>query len=111
MHKCRQNDILKSKKFKNWGIILGSLGRQGKLSLLQKIKRHILQMNLTVELFVMSELLPNIINKINHIDVWIQIACPRLSIDWGIIIIYVYVYIFLIFTFQKVCNNYKCMAF
>jgi 2-(3-amino-3-carboxypropyl)histidine synthase len=31
----------------------------------------------------MSEIFPQKLEKFPQIDTWIQIACPRLSIDWG----------------------------
>ena len=31
----------------------------------------------------MSEIFPSKLNLISSIDVFVQIACPRLSIDWG----------------------------
>jgi 2-(3-amino-3-carboxypropyl)histidine synthase len=34
-------------------------------------------------LFLMAELNPTKIAQITGIDVWVQISCPRLSIDWG----------------------------
>lgn len=35
--------------------------------------------------FVMflSEILPDKLARFTRVDAWIQIACPRLSIDWG----------------------------
>jgi hypothetical protein len=34
-------------------------------------------------LFLMAELNPQKIATIRGIDAWVQISCPRLSIDWG----------------------------
>ncbi len=31
----------------------------------------------------LSELSPAKLNRFTTIDAWIQIACPRLSVDWG----------------------------
>lgn len=32
----------------------------------------------------MPEIKPNLLNSFkDSIDVWVQVACPRLSIDWG----------------------------
>ena len=31
----------------------------------------------------MSEITADKLNRFDYIDAWIQIACPRLSIDWG----------------------------
>lgn len=32
---------------------------------------------------LLSEIFPDKLNLLSTVDVWIQIACPRLSIDWG----------------------------
>ena len=31
----------------------------------------------------LSEIMPDKLKKFPRVDAWIQIACPRLSIDWG----------------------------
>jgi 2-(3-amino-3-carboxypropyl)histidine synthase len=31
----------------------------------------------------MAELNPTKISMISSVDAWVQVACPRLSIDWG----------------------------
>jgi len=31
----------------------------------------------------LSEIMPDKLAKFPQVDAWIQIACPRLSIDWG----------------------------
>lgn len=32
---------------------------------------------------LLSEVAPWKLDLMSHVDAWIQIACPRLSIDWG----------------------------
>lgn len=32
---------------------------------------------------LLSEVFPSKLNLFNDIEAWIQVACPRLSIDWG----------------------------
>lgn len=32
---------------------------------------------------LLSEVAPTKLDMMSHVDAWIQIACPRLSIDWG----------------------------
>lgn len=33
--------------------------------------------------FLMAEINPKKLDLISQVDVWVQVACPRLSIDWG----------------------------
>ncbi|KAF2309330.1 hypothetical protein GH714_001642 [Hevea brasiliensis] len=60
MKETRKRPIERAREAKSWGIVLGTLGRQGNPRNLDSIA-----------LFEQS------------VDAWIQIACPRLSIDWG----------------------------
>jgi 2-(3-amino-3-carboxypropyl)histidine synthase len=69
---------------KVYGIILGTLGRQGNPALLSRIQ-HLLQRH-QQKSFVMlaSEITPAKLALFqDKVDVWVQIACPRLSVDWG----------------------------
>jgi len=67
---------------KNWGVVLGTLGRQGSLSVLQSITSHLPLQN-TVPM-LLSELSPAKLGLLNNeLSVFVQTSCPRLSIDWG----------------------------
>ena len=82
----RHSAIKCSRNAKRFGIILGTLGRQGNLSvldnLIQLIRQHV--PDATVHKLLMSEIFPQKLELMDDlVDVWIQIACPRLSIDWG----------------------------
>lgn len=46
-------------------------------------EKHFSGKNRNVVLFLMAELNPQKLSIINGIDCWVQISCPRLSIDWG----------------------------
>lgn len=76
-------------------MILGTLGRQGSPKIFQRI-RQLLGKSRRVYLFLMAELNPAKMSTINGIEVrqvhsntykmfqaWVQVSCPRLSIDWG----------------------------
>jgi 2-(3-amino-3-carboxypropyl)histidine synthase len=69
-----------------WGIILGTLGRQGSFGQMQAIT-HQLSTSKTVIPYIpilLSELSPAKLALFDsHISTFIQTACPRLSIDWG----------------------------
>lgn len=69
-----------------WGIILGTLGRQGSFKQMQAIT-HQLSTSKTAIPYIpilLSELSPAKLALFNpYISTFIQTACPRLSIDWG----------------------------
>ncbi|KAD4178552.1 hypothetical protein R6Q59_022150 [Mikania micrantha] len=84
MKECRKNAILKAKQAKNWGIVLGTLGRQGNPRILDRLEKKMSAKGLSWTIILMSELSPARIALFgDSVDAWIQIACPRLSIDWG----------------------------
>lgn len=84
MKECRKNAILKSREAKNWGIVLGTLGRQGNPRILDRLVKKMEEKGMTWTIVLMSELSPTRIGLFgDSVDAWIQIACPRLSIDWG----------------------------
>ncbi|GJJ07323.1 hypothetical protein Clacol_001524 [Clathrus columnatus] len=69
-----------------WGIILGTLGRQGSLKQLQAIMHQICRhrSNIPYIPILLSELSPTKLQLFgNHISTFVQTSCPRLSIDWG----------------------------
>lgn len=78
MLSSRLDAITKAKKSKKWGLILGTLGRQGS----PKILDFLLTLVDPV-ICLMSEISPARLSEFQEVDAWIQIACPRLSIDWG----------------------------
>lgn len=66
----------------NWGVVLGTLGRQGSLSVLKTITSSLPLLN-TVPI-LLSELSPaKLAILAPFISAFVQTSCPRLSIDWG----------------------------
>lgn len=68
------------------GIIVGTLGRQGSIRILDSLKSLIQsQSDSPVLTFFIAEINPNMLHEIGSdvIKCWVQIGCPRLSIDWG----------------------------
>lgn len=67
-----------------FGFILGTLGRQGSETvydtLIERLRHHTECKFVKV---LMPEVLPGNLNEFESVDVWVQVACPRLSIDWG----------------------------
>jgi 2-(3-amino-3-carboxypropyl)histidine synthase len=84
MRKQRQEAIQKARGARRWGIILGTLGRQGNPRILDKVKGIMDSLGYEYVLVLLSEISPQKLSMMSDgIDAWIQIACPRLSIDWG----------------------------
>lgn len=68
------------------GVILGSLGRQGSPAVFEKLKERIREKAPAcfVSSIIIPEIKPKLLNSFkDSIDLWVQVACPRLSIDWG----------------------------
>ena len=67
-----------------FGLILGTLGRQGNPKVLKNLVNDI---NKSTKCQTINVLLPEIkaevLSLFKEVDAWVQIACPRLSIDWG----------------------------
>ncbi|EJD01432.1 diphthamide synthesis protein [Fomitiporia mediterranea MF3/22] len=69
-----------------WGVILGTLGRQGSFKQLQAITRQLQQARIPIPYvpILLSELSPAKLSLFNgHLSTFVQTSCPRLSIDWG----------------------------
>ncbi|KAF6160448.1 hypothetical protein GIB67_019217 [Kingdonia uniflora] len=84
MKSVRKNAIIKAREAKNWGIVLGTLGRQGNPRILDRLQGQMREKGFVWTVILMSELSPTRVALFgDSIDAWIQVACPRLSIDWG----------------------------
>ncbi|KAK4284999.1 hypothetical protein QN277_001753 [Acacia crassicarpa] len=84
MKQMRKSSIAKSRAAQNWGVVLGTLGRQGNPKILGRLEKKMREKGFSYTVILMSELSPGRISLFeDSIDAWIQIACPRLSIDWG----------------------------
>ncbi|CAD7934156.1 unnamed protein product [Amoebophrya sp. A120] len=85
------------------GIILGTLGRQGSVAILERLLDVFRKWNKARDssgredhknspkpekihhvVFLLSEISPQVLHEYEEeVDFWVQIACPRLSLDWG----------------------------
>ncbi|CAL9090842.1 unnamed protein product [Musa textilis] len=84
MKTARKDAILAAREAKRWGVILGTLGRQGNTRVLDRVVEHMEEKALEWTVVLMSEISPARIALFgDSVDAWVQIACPRLSIDWG----------------------------
>ncbi|XP_006863297.1 PREDICTED: diphthamide biosynthesis protein 1 [Chrysochloris asiatica] len=83
MQATRQEAIATARSAKSWGLILGTLGRQGSLKILEHLESRLRALGLPFVRLLLSEIFPSKLNLLPDVDVWVQVACPRLSIDWG----------------------------
>eukprot|EP00603_Paraphysomonas_imperforata_P003923 CAMPEP_0114438116 /NCGR_PEP_ID=MMETSP0103-20121206/14405_1 /TAXON_ID=37642 ORGANISM="Paraphysomonas imperforata, Strain PA2" /NCGR_SAMPLE_ID=MMETSP0103 /ASSEMBLY_ACC=CAM_ASM_000201 /LENGTH=249 /DNA_ID=CAMNT_0001608613 /DNA_START=137 /DNA_END=884 /DNA_ORIENTATION=- len=66
-----------------FGVVLGTLGRQGSPLIFNRLRSLLRLHGRRCVLFLMAELNPAKLAAISHIEAWVQVSCPRLSIDWG----------------------------
>ena len=83
MQQQRKRAIQVAQNATSFGLILGTLGRQGNPKVLQDIQQQLKEKGLSFTVICLSEILPSKLDLFYNVDAWIQIACPRLSIDWG----------------------------
>lgn len=79
----RTDAIETARHGKTFGLILGALGRQGNLHTVEKLEKNLNAAGKTVVKIILSEIFPQKLSLFDGIDVFVQVACPRLSIDWG----------------------------
>ncbi|CAG7837340.1 unnamed protein product [Allacma fusca] len=85
LHKARGKELgmlQSSSKRLTIGIILGTLGRQGNPKPLEHVYQQLAKKH-SCFVVLMSEVIPAKLNLMQGVDLWVQFACPRLSIDWG----------------------------
>eukprot|EP01104_Vermistella_antarctica_P012381 TRINITY_DN3570_c0_g1_i2.p1 TRINITY_DN3570_c0_g1~~TRINITY_DN3570_c0_g1_i2.p1 ORF type:complete len:387 (+),score=71.19 TRINITY_DN3570_c0_g1_i2:101-1261(+) len=83
MLKIRRGEVERASKATKVGVILGTLGRQGSTVILDRLVAMLEQRGLDHFVLLLSEIFPAKLASMKEVDAWIQIACPRLSIDWG----------------------------
>lgn len=83
MQDLRRDAIRTAKGAKKWGLILGSLGRQGNPHTMALIETKLKQMGIPCVHLLLSEIFPGKLAMMSDVECWVQVACPRLSIDWG----------------------------
>ncbi|KAJ8682763.1 hypothetical protein QAD02_018555 [Eretmocerus hayati] len=83
MLKMRREAIAKARDAKYFGLIFGTLGRQGNHGVFDRLENRLKELNKDVTRMVATEIIPENLAKFVHIEAFIQVACPRLSIDWN----------------------------
>ncbi|KZO90490.1 hypothetical protein CALVIDRAFT_490323 [Calocera viscosa TUFC12733] len=70
-----------------WGLVLGTLGRQGNLQMLKALEHQLSVLPLghrpDITPILLSELSPQKLSLFTQLSAFVQTSCPRLSIDWG----------------------------
>ena len=66
-----------------FGLILGTLGRQGSTGIFDHLRSILEKEGKVVLPFLMAEINLNKLRSIPKVEAWVQVACPRLSIDWS----------------------------
>lgn len=84
MIKTRKSIINKCFQSKKVGIVFGTLGRQGNEGILTRMLEVLERRKVKYDIILLSEITEETLQKFPSCDYFVQIACPRLSIDWGI---------------------------
>lgn len=83
MRKNRKRAIDQATTAKRFGLILGTLGRQGSPKVMKHLEERLAAHGKKTSLILLSEIFPAKLALFKDIDAFVQVACPRLSIDWG----------------------------
>ena len=84
MQGLRQTAIQVASSARTFGIMLGTLGRQGNPAIVQRIQRILRAQSKESFLMLVSEITPHKLQLFGDVvEAWVQVACPRLSVDWG----------------------------
>ncbi|KAI3410969.1 hypothetical protein GPALN_003053 [Globodera pallida] len=67
----------------NFGIILGTLGRQGNAKIFEYLEQKLKEAGKRMIRVLLSEIFADKLALFSSVQCWAQVACPRLSIDWG----------------------------
>lgn len=83
LHLVRRSAINSARNGKKVGVVLGTLGRQGSPKVLDNLKQKLESCGKAYVTVLLSEIFPDKLKLFEDVDAWVQVACPRLSIDWG----------------------------
>jgi 2-(3-amino-3-carboxypropyl)histidine synthase len=84
MKNLRGEAVRQAASAETFGIILGTLGRQGNPAIVKRLKQALRSKGKRHFVMLLSEVTPAKLRLFDQtIDAWVQVACPRLSVDWG----------------------------
>nr|MBE5724778.1 putative diphthamide biosynthesis protein 1 [Cucujiformia] len=79
----RYMSVEESKSARYMGVIMGTLGRQGNPNVVDHLRQRIVESGKKVVIILLSEIFPKKLQLFPELEAFVQVACPRLSIDWG----------------------------
>ncbi|XP_046963897.1 2-(3-amino-3-carboxypropyl)histidine synthase subunit 1 [Vanessa cardui] len=82
MQENRKNHVRIAENASEFGLILGTLGRQGSTKVLGNLEKQIQNSGKKYVKILLSEIFPSKL-ALFSLGAFVQVACPRLSIDWG----------------------------
>ncbi|XP_014284399.1 2-(3-amino-3-carboxypropyl)histidine synthase subunit 1 [Halyomorpha halys] len=82
MHSRREKAIQGAQVAGSFGIIFGTLGRQGNKKVFNYLQNQLKIIGKPWVNILLSEITPKVL-RLMKIGAYIQTSCPRLSIDWG----------------------------
>ena len=81
---ARRAAVARASRAASFGLILGTLGRQGSTALLERLEAKLEAAGRSHFTLLLSEISPAKLARFGaDVECWVQVACPRLSIDWG----------------------------
>nr|MBE5724785.1 putative diphthamide biosynthesis protein 1 [Cucujiformia] len=83
MNSIRKTFVDSSAAGGKFGVIMGTLGRQGNPKVVDYLAQNLRAKDKKVVIILLSEIFPNKLDLFPQLEVFVQVACPRLSIDWG----------------------------
>nr|MBE5724784.1 putative diphthamide biosynthesis protein 1 [Cucujiformia] len=83
MNSIRKKFVEESKNSGKFGVILGTLGRQGNPNVVERLRKRLEDSNKKSVVILLSEVFPKKLELFTQLESFVQVACPRLSIDWG----------------------------
>ena len=84
LHRLRRRAVAAAANASRVGLVLGALGRQGSPAILRRVRSLLTQRGIAHFCLILTEVTPDTLKRFDaHVDAWVQVACPRLSVDWG----------------------------
>ncbi|XP_066149199.1 2-(3-amino-3-carboxypropyl)histidine synthase subunit 1 [Euwallacea fornicatus] len=83
MESIRKSNIERARLSGTFGVVMGTLGRQGSTKVVEHLMKRLTDSGKEAVVILLSEIFPKKIDLFPKLDAFVQIACPRLSIDWG----------------------------
>jgi 2-(3-amino-3-carboxypropyl)histidine synthase len=83
MRANRKKAIDQCRPARKFGLILGTLGHQGSNKVMEHLEKRIKYHKSDAATILLSEIFPSKLELFSDVDAFVQIACPRLSIDWS----------------------------